>query len=419
MNRQCARRAAAVLVLCGVVATGCGAPQPAAQKDNPAAIGDATAATEANSPLLLSRALAEAGWVQLFDGETLFGWSQVGIAQWEINDGLVQCDGTDPGFLMTTTRWADYVLKCDVRLQAGGNSGLFLRTLADPKSPATDCYELNICDSHPQFPTGSIVARTKADAMVSGERTWHSWEVRVEGTRIIAKVDGKHVVDFSDTSSAARRVGHIGLQSNGGAVAFRNVILQPLGVDSLMPANALAGWRSVPGSKSRFKQARGTIHITGGPGFLETESTWKDFVLQTDVKTNGTHLNGGIFFRAQPGTAEAPSNGYEFQIHNGYRDGDRTKPVDQGTGAIFRRAPARRVVSDDGQWCTLTLAAQGAHFATWVNGYPTVDWTDDRPADANPRKGRRLEAGHISLQGHDATTDVSFRNVRLAPLPEP
>ena len=37
--------------------------------------------------------------------------------------------------------------------------------------------------------------------------------------------------------------------------------------------------------------------------------------------------------------------------------------------------------------------------------------SDEENADSSA--GKRLAAGHISLQGHDATTDVSFRNLRI------
>ena len=64
----------------------------------------------------------------------------------------------------------------------------------------------------------------------------------------------------------------------------------------------------------------------------------------------------------------------------------------------------------------MTVVAQGKHIATWVNGVQTVDWTDNRPLKDNARNGCRLEAGPISLQGHDPTTDLSFRNIRIADL---
>ena len=78
--------------------------------------------------------------------------------------------------------------------------------------------------------------------------------------------------------------------------------------------------------------------------------------------------------------------------------------------------PARSEVAKDGEWFTLTVLAVDNHFATWVDGIQQVDWTDNRPANDNARNGYRSEAGHISLQGHDPTTDLSFRNLRIADL---
>jgi hypothetical protein len=157
----------------------------------------------------------------------------------------------------------------------------------------------------------------------------------------------------------------------------------------------------------------GELSARNGPGDLQTAGQYDNFVLQLECKTNGKGLNSGVFFRCIP---DQYQNGYEAQVHNGYKD-DRTKPVDFGTGAIYRRVPARKVVADDGAWFTMTVVADGPHFATWVNGYQTVDWTDDRKPSDNPRQGLRLAKGHISIQGHDPTTDLLFRNIRLVELP--
>ena len=92
--------------------------------------------------------------------------------------------------------------------------------------------------------------------------------------------------------------------------------------------------------------------------------------------------------------------------------------VDYGTGAIYRRVPARVQAARDNEWFTMTVVAHGNHLATWVNGVQQVDWTDNRPADDNPRKGYRAAAGAISIQGHDRTTDLSFRNIRIESMPK-
>jgi hypothetical protein len=47
-----------------------------------------------------------------------------------------------------------------------------------------------------------------------------------------------------------------------------------------------------------------------------------------------------------------------------------------------------------------------------------ADYVDTAPLGDNARKGAKVTAGPISLQGHDPTTDLSFRNIRLAELPQ-
>jgi hypothetical protein len=125
-------------------------------------------------------------------------------------------------------------------------------------------------------------------------------------------------------------------------------------------------------------------------------------------KTNAAGLNSGVFFRCIPGEI---MNGYESQIQNEFKDGDRSKPVDCGTGGIFRRTQARIVNANDNEWFSKTIIAQGPRIAVWVNGNQVTDWSDQRKPDKNPRRGRRLEAGTIIFQGHDPTTDILLKDI--------
>ena len=196
---------------------------------------------------------------------------------------------------------------------------------------------------------------------------------------------------------------------------YKGITFTPEGVKPLFNGKDLTGWKVFKDEKREKSKAEvtkdGELRLTNGPGDLQTDGKYADFVLQLECKTNGDGLNSGVFFRCIP---DQYQNGYEMQIHNGFKDGDRTKPSDYGSGAIYRRIAARKVVANDKEWMHLTLIARGPTFATWVNGYPVVLWTDDRPKDENPRKGLRLDAGHLSLQGHDPTTDLLFRNIRIA-----
>jgi len=392
--------------------------QPAAEK-----VADKTATEEAANPILGQKLLTAEevadGWISLFDGKTLFGWrSSHDDINWSVADGAITADTGSNGALLTTVPFADYELVCEYRMASGGNSGIFLRSAANPTSPKVDFYEVNIVDTHPEgYLTGSLAMRQKADVDIAGGGEWQTLRMVAQGKTLKVFHNGKPVLEFTDDSDSPLLNGHIGLQKNSGKIEFRKVNLKPLAMESLFNSNDLSGWRPVPGAKSEFKVTDGAIHVLSGLGFLETEKTFQDFLFQAQVKTGAKDLNSGFFFRALPGTEKAPSHGYEMQVHNGFKEGDRNKPADAGTGAIFRRVNARRVVGNDLEWVNMTLVASGPRISIWVDGYQQVDWEDTREPNENPRQGRRVEGGHISLQGHDPTTDVLFRNMRIAEHP--
>jgi len=93
-----------------------------------------------------------------------------------------------------------------------------------------------------------------------------------------------------------------------------------------------------------------------------------------------------------------------------------SQPMDWGTGAIFRRWKALVVAADDETWFHKTIVAQGPHMAVWVNGMQVSDWTDERATNENARDGLRVKPGTIMIQGHDPTTNLSFRNLRAAKI---
>lgn len=393
-------------------------PAPAtAQKppttDSPPALPPAPAVKPFEPPLTAEELAA--GWISLFDGQTLFGWHAATAANWEVTDGAITVSSGEPGLLCTGVPWSNYVFQADFRFAPQTNSGIFLHSPRKPQDPKRDCYELNIAEpAVSPFPTGSLVGRreSEGDAGAAAAETWHHYEVTVEGARILVKLNGAQVLDYTDPDPLGR--GYLGLQLNKGAVAFRNLKLKPLGLKPLFNGRDLSGWKEYPHLKSRFTVTPdGELRVQDGRGQLETLDPFGDFVVRLDCKTNAPELNSGLFFRCVPGQEML---GYESQIHNGFKNGDRAQPVDCGTGGIFRRTSARLVAADDGVWFTKTINAAGAEIAVWVNGYQVTQWTDDRPPDDNPRKGLRTQAGTLQIQGHDPTTDILFRNLHAIEL---
>jgi len=367
----------------------------------------------AGAPNTLSPEELADGWILLFDGQTKFGWKPASEADWKIADGVISVSSGKPGLLNTTSEFGDFALKVDFRAPEGTNSGVFLRTPAVPKDPSSDCYELNIADPKTSpFFTGSFVRRQKA-AEYKPASDWQTFEVTAVGGHFIVKLDGRQVLDYTDPKPLGR--GLIGLQFNSGKVEFRNVKLKPLSLASIFNGKDLSGWKVFPGLQSVYSVTpEGWLNVKNGRGQLESDAKFGDFTLQLEVYSAGKALNSGIFFRNIPGEL---TQGYECQMHNGYLDGDRTKPQDGGTGGIYRRQNARKIVADDFHWFYQTLIVSGPHMAAWVNGYQVSDWTDTRPPHANPRQGKRLEAGTLSIQGHDPTTNLSFRNLRAVEMP--
>jgi hypothetical protein len=320
-----------------------------------AALAAAEAKTDPNS---LTPKEIEEGWILLFDGKTSFGWQIDGEAR--VENGELVLGGTKATTAQPTANFGGYELRID-HMSGGPLAG-----------------------------------------------------------------SGKDLPLRVDAGKVAR---------------IQGIKLRPLGLHSIFNGKNLAGWKKFEGNPMTYKSEfsvtdDGCIHLVNGKGDLQTEALYDDFVLQIECRTNGPHLNSGVFFRCIPGLYQ---QGYEAQIHNWFlpepkreytiEDYDpktnelksKTKvkatATDFGTGAIYRRIPARGPASVDKEWFTMTIVANGRHLATWVNGVQQTDWVDNRPINKNARDGCRLEKGAISLQGHDKTTDLNFRNIRIAELP--
>lgn len=373
----------------------------------------------------LNDALLADGWIQLTGDAEHFGWQATGDSKWEFDESAdVYTNRVDEPFawLMSNTRWADFELiaffQCET---ADANSGIFIRTPLEPNEPPTNCYEINIANQANPFPMGSIVARQKAKysarlktELTSNPTALHTLNIVAKGGQVTVRVDGELVAGYTDPKPI--ELGRIGLQYNTGKVLFKRVLIRPVGMQAIFNGKDLDGWNTDLAGPAKFAVTdAGELQVSGGSGQAESTGAYGNFVLQYECKVNGDGLNSGVFFRCIPGEK---MNGYECQIQNQFEDGDRTKPVDCGTGGIYRRTTARFVNANDHEWFYVTLHAYGPHIAVWVNGIQVTDWTDTREPDPNPRRGLRAEPGTLCIQAHDPTTDLLFRNIRVVELPE-
>jgi enamine deaminase RidA (YjgF/YER057c/UK114 family) len=203
----------------------------------------------------------------------------------------------------------------------------------------------------------------------------------------------------------------------GAGLSVKSLVLRPL-LEPIFNQRDLSAWQAIGRrgpineKDSYWKMQGNVLRAVGGPGTIEyTGRQFGDLAIQLDVRTRAVHSNGGLFFRAIPGDF---MNGYEAQLHNRCLGDDPAKPFRYCTGGIDDRQDARRQVARDFVTFRMTVIATGPHIATWVNGYQTASFTDDRPLHDNPREGQRLKAGAIQLQAHDPATDYEVSQILAA-----
>ncbi|MBR6436004.1 MAG: DUF1080 domain-containing protein [Thermoguttaceae bacterium] len=331
--------------------------------------------------LFLGTAVAEtkstAPEISLINSE-MFGLTSAEKGVWKIESEsgkpVLTATTTQPTIIRTTTQFGQFDIEIDYSLSQGGKASLLLKT--DPKG--LRCLEIPIKETESMDNLQSV-------SLTSDQ--------------------------ISKMTKFGR--GYIGVKLYQGTIRIENIIVKPVLSQKLFNGKDLSGWKTYDVIDAGVNE-NGELTVKNGNGSLETAKSYGDFNLSLDVYVNGEGLNSGVFSRCIPGEK---MNGYECQVNFEFLDGDRTKPKDCGTGGIFRRVDARKVIGNDKEWVNVYINAVGNHFSVWVNGEQVSDWTDTRKADPNPRRGLRLDAGTIQLQGHDATSDFKFRNIVIEQIP--
>ena len=382
----------------------------------------------------VSKPEADDGWILLFDGDSLFGWTPQAGGHWAATGGVLAAAG-DGGYLQSNSAFSDFQFQLSYRSTAAdGDCSVFLRA-ATEGDPAETGYQLPLGDTRSEWPTGSIVEHFKAEAVHPALNQWHTLDATLSAEHITIKLDGRQVADGKNTRA---RAGVIDLGCRkAGKVQFRDLKLKPLAGKLLFNGTDLSGWKPVgapppkkPGKlkklvggggkpkDAQWSVATGAVHGQGGIGQLESAAMYDDFVLQLSPRVNshskGDHPKTGIFFRGDAGQL---FTGYEVSVMNEFKGGNRNQALGDSTGGIKGLQPPRKVLGDDNQYSTMTIAAHGRHIQVWVDGYPVTYFYDTRAEGTSPAKAARTAAGTISLQSPDEKANLDFRNIRVNQLP--
>lgn len=200
-----------------------------------------------SAPVLFA---AEDGFVSLFDGKSLKGWTLFNGKGpgYVAKDGIIVCPADGGGNLYTDKEYANFIFRYEYRFEPGGNNGVGIRA---PKTgdAAYQGMEIQILDDQNERYKGKIKSEQHTGSIYdtfpartgfqkpAGE--WNEGEIMAQGSRIRVKLNGVVIVDadlnnvqepevLKKHPGLRRSAGHIGFLGHGTLVEFRNIRIKPL-----------------------------------------------------------------------------------------------------------------------------------------------------------------------------------------------
>ncbi len=156
-------------------------------------------------PLQTEEPHADEGWVSLFDGESLSGWTVNEHADeelWSVDNGILIGEGPRSHIFSERDDLEHFEVRARIKISDGGNSGLYVRAQFI-ESGWPKGYEAQINSSFADLQkTGSIYDLSPILVHLIPPDTWFEYHVRCEphgdGTRIQVRVNGVLINEIVD-----------------------------------------------------------------------------------------------------------------------------------------------------------------------------------------------------------------------------
>jgi hypothetical protein len=193
----------------------------------------------------VTKAYAQSEWISLFDGKSLNNW-KVGenASTFSVADGMIIVHGPTAHLFyngdVQQHNFKNFELKVDVLTKPGSNSGIYFHTAYQESSWPKKGYEVQVNNSHTDWRrTGSLYGIQDVKEVYVKDNEWYTEYIKVEGKRVIVKLNDKTVVDYTEPDNVQRpkgseqRVlssGTFALQGHdpNSKVYFKNIMVKPL-----------------------------------------------------------------------------------------------------------------------------------------------------------------------------------------------
>ncbi|MDR0609612.1 MAG: DUF1080 domain-containing protein [Planctomycetaceae bacterium] len=188
----------------------------------------------------------EDGWIKIFNGENLDGWkSNEKYVGFEVKDGAIVGNG-NRNHLYYMEELKNFEVKMDVKISAGGNSGVYVKSQWQDESWPVTGFELQVNSSHGDpVKTGSLYNIIKIFKAPHGDNEWFNYHLILKGNTLEVRVNGELLYLYVDPMEKGgvsqngkiteqnKRIsqkGYIALQQHDpkSIPAFKNIFLKKL-----------------------------------------------------------------------------------------------------------------------------------------------------------------------------------------------
>jgi hypothetical protein len=185
---------------------------------------------------LLGSSLAGAGAEKaIFDGKTFSGWEGDTKKTWRIADeafvgGSLETKVPHNEFLCTERQYTNFVLRLKFKLvgtEGFVNSGVQIRSKRVPNHFEVSGYQCDIGDPewwgalYDEARRNKVLVKSDIKKLekVLKRQDWNNYEIRAEGRRIQAWINGVQTFDYTEPDEKIPQFGSICLQVHGGGKA--------------------------------------------------------------------------------------------------------------------------------------------------------------------------------------------------------
>ncbi len=184
------------------------------------------------------------GWLSLFNGENLEGW-QVGenASTFSVENGAIKVAGPRAHLFymgaLENHDFKNFEFQAKVMTKPGANSGIYIHTRYQEGGWPKYGYEVQVNNSQSDWRrTGSLYSIQDVIENYANDDEWYTEYVKVEGKRIIIKINDIVVVDYTEPEHPKRegdgvyRVlssGTFALQGHdpGSIVFYKDIMVRP------------------------------------------------------------------------------------------------------------------------------------------------------------------------------------------------